>query len=237
VSRANVIPAKNFGRRARCGRAGLLGALGLAFTAATAQVPTDTSASAAPHADQTQTLQRCEAAVIDTLRKLRGAAAQDVQFLPGERVVSVADETEVGVKGAGRYSARNARAGTSSGNRFTFSCTFNAKSDSASGVVLREPISAAAAQREAAWQPDLSRVSPEACESAAAQLLKNKHPRVASIAFEPDTRRLQPGPDEHILLLGQGAVQRAPGMNAVPFNYSCEIDPRNGRVLGVKTSV
>jgi hypothetical protein len=32
-------------------------------------------------------------------------------------------------------------------------------------------------------------------------------------------------------------VQRAPGMNAVPFSYTCEIEPRSGRVLGARTSV
>jgi hypothetical protein len=37
-------------------------------------------------------------------------------------------------------------------------------------------------------------------------------------------------------LLGQGAVQPAPGMNSVPFNYRCEIDPRSGRVLQAQAS-
>jgi len=146
------------------------------------------------------------------------------------RVVTPNDETDVGVKGAGRY-----RGTGGAGNTFTFSCTFNPQTGLTSGVVLRE---AGGAAREAVFQPDLSRLSPEACESAVAQLLKSKHPRVAQIALEPDTRRLQPGADEHtVQLLGQGAVQRAPGMNAVPFTYSCELDARSGRVVGVKTSV
>ena len=186
--------------------------------------------SEAAKGDSARALERCEASVVETLQKLRGKRAQEVQFTPAQRVVNASDETDISVKGAGRY-----RAGAGSGAAFTFSCSFNAKTGLASGVMLREAGGADAARRE--WQPDLNRVSPEACESAAAKLLKEKNPRVAQIAMEPDTRRLQPGPDDHILLLGQGAVQRAPGMNAVPFSYSCEFDGRSGRLVGVKTSV
>lgn len=173
--------------------------------------------------------ERCEASAAQTLQKLRGKLAQDVQFLPAQRVVAAIDDTEISVKGAGRY-------GAGAGAAFSFSCSFNAKTGVASGVVLREP-GAASARPETDWQPDLSHVSPQACESAAAQLLKEKHPRVAQIAMEPDTRRLEPGPDGNIVLLGQGGVQRAPGMNAVPFSYACEFDGRSGALVGVKTSV
>ena len=198
--------------------------------AAAAQTP-----PVAAQGDSARALERCEAAVVETLRKLRGKRAQEVQFTPAQRAVTASDDTEISVKGAGRYRT-GAGAGAGTGAPFSFSCSFNAKTGLASGVVLREA-GADAARSQADWQPDISRVSPQACESAAAQLLKDKHPRVAQIAMEPDTRRLQPGPDDHILLLGQGAVQRAPGMNAVPFSYACEFDGRNGRLVGVKTSV
>ncbi|MBL8289790.1 MAG: hypothetical protein JNL85_17535 [Rubrivivax sp.] len=189
------------------------------------------SAGSTRGADNARAIERCEASVAETLRKLRGKDADDVLFTPALRSVAPGDESDVGVKGGGRYRGR-AGAGAS----FTYGCTYNFKSGLASAVVLREtPGGGPAARRD--WQPDLSRVSPEACESAVAQLLTSKHPRVARIAMEPDTRRLQPGPDEHLLLLGQGAVQRAPGMNAEPFNYSCEFNPRSGQVLAVRTSV
>lgn len=196
--------------------------------AAGAQQPTPSEAA---KGDSVRALERCEATVAETLRSLRGKRAQEVQFVPAQRVATAGDDAEFSVKGAGRY-----RTGTGADAPFTFSCFFNAKTSLASGVVLRES-GAGAARAIADWQPDLSLVSPQACESAAAQLLKEKHPRVAQIAMEPDTRRLQPGPDDHIVLLGQGAVQRAPGMNAVPFSYSCEFDGRTGRLVGVKTSV
>lgn len=213
-------------------------ALALLAGMANAQAPAEPTAPASGKADNARALERCEASVVETLRQLRGnRATQDVQFVPAQRLVAPADEAEIGVKGAGRY--RGAGAGQGTGTTFNFSCTFNVKTGLTSGVVLREAggsVSSAAA-REANWLPDLSRILPEVCESAVAQQLKVKHPRVAQIAMEPDTRRLQPGPDGHVLLLGQGAVQRAAGMNAVPFSYTCEIDARSGRVLGVQTSV
>ncbi len=199
--------------------------------AALAQAPQE-----APKGDSARALERCEASVVETLRKLRGKQAQEVQFAPAQRAVVAGDDADISVKGAGRYRGGAGAAGSGPGAPFSFSCSFNAKTGIASGVMLREAGSDAA-RAAADWQPDLSRVSPQACESAAAQLLKEKHPRVAQIAMEPDTRRLQPGPNDHLLLLGQGAVQRAPGMNAVPFSYSCEFDGRTGRLVGVKTSV
>ena len=202
---------------------------GLALmAAASAQTPPEVTRGESARAQE-----RCEASAAQTLHKLRGKGAQDVRFLPAQRVVAAIDETEISVKGAGRYGAGT---GAGAGAAFSFSCSFNAKTGVASGVVLREA-GAASARPEADWQPDLSHVSPQACESAAAQLLKEKHPRVAQIAMEPDTRRLEPGPDGNIVLLGQGGVQRAPGMNAVPFSYACEFDGRSGALVGVKTSV
>lgn len=206
-----------------------LAALCLGAAARAQQQPAE-PASPDARAEPARAVQRCEAAVVETLRKLRGAAVQDVQFLPAERSVAQAEDSDIAVRGGGRYRPRTGTASSS----FSYSCSFSPKTDLASGVVLRDAASAAA---PAAWQPDLSRVSPESCESAIAQLLKNKHPRVAQIGFEPDTRRMEPGPDNHIVLQGHGGVQRAPGMNSVPFSYRCEIDPRNGRVVDVKTSV
>lgn len=189
------------------------------------------TAPEAARSDNARALERCEATVAETLGKLRGKRAQDVQFVPARRAVSAGDDAEISVKGAGRYKAGS---GAGAGTPFSFSCSFNAKTGLASGVVLREAGTDAA---RAEWQPDLSRISPQACESAAAQLLKDKHPRVAQIAIESETRRLQPGTDDQIVLSGHGAVRRAPGMNAEPFSYSCEFDGRTGRLLGVRTSV
>jgi len=223
-------------RRFELAALGLPLLLGLSWAGpATAQAVTEPSpASLAARGEAARAGERCEASVAETLRKMRGAEAHDVQFVAAQRVVAPTDDVEIGVKGAGRYRAANGRGG----NSFTFSCSFNTRTAQTSAVVLREAGGGPAARAEAPFQPDLSRISPEACESAVAQALKQKHPRVAQIAMEPDTRRLQPGPDERtVQLLGHGAVQRAPGMNAVPFSYTCDLDVRSGRVVSVRTSV
>jgi hypothetical protein len=178
--------------------------------------------AAAP--DAAQATERCEGEVADTIRRMRGKEVSTVQFTPGARALSPTVDDEIGVRGEGRYRARG------SSVAFTYSCSFNAATGATSGVVFREAAGAGAAAA-AAWQPDLTHVSPQACESAIAAVLKDKHPRVGRIVFGSESRKLQPAANSRVDLLGQGAVQPAPGMNAVPFNYRCEIDPRNGRVL------
>jgi hypothetical protein len=171
----------------------------------------------------------CDAAVTEAIKRVRGKDAQEVQFLGAQRVQSQASDDETSVHGEGRY-----RSGARS-MPFTYGCTINTKTGTASGVVFRE--TGDAAREQAAWQPDLTHVSPDACESATAALLKSKHPRVARISLDAETRQLRRGPDDRIVLEGHGAVERAPGMNATPFTYRCEIEPRNGRIVSVETGV
>jgi hypothetical protein len=71
---------------------------------------------------------------------------------------------------------------------------------------------------------------------AAASQLKQKYPRIGRIAFGSDSRQLSPAPNAHTQVEGQGALQRAPGMNATPFRYRCEIETRSGKVVSVQTS-
>src|SRR5690606_29351512 len=119
---------------------------------------------------------------------------------------------------------------------FTYSCFYNTKSGETTGIVFRDTGGSAPVAEAAAWQPDLSNVSPQACESAAAAALKEKHPRVGRIVLDADTRRVAPGPNGHLLLEGAGAVQRAPGMNANTFRYRCEFDSRGTRIVDVQTT-
>jgi hypothetical protein len=162
---------------------------------------------------------------------MRGRDAKEVQFVQAKRVLLPATDDETSVKGEGRYAA----AAGSGGMPFTYSCAYNAKADSTSGVLFRETGSVRAAPYKA-FEPDLTNISPEACESAAAAELKDKHPRVGRITFGSDSRRMQPGTNGQVQLIGQGAVERAPGMNAIPFSYRCQVDPRNGHVAGISTS-
>ena len=187
-------------------------------------------AGAQAQGDAAKAADRCEAAVAETVKRMRGRSAQELQFVGAKRNLLPTQDDETGVRGEGRYSSK--AGGTTS---FTYSCAYNVKTGTTSGVVFRETGSDRA-RTESAWQPDLTFVSPDACETATAAELKQKYPRVARIAFGSDSRQLRPAPDDHTSLEGQGAVQRAPGMQLTPFNYRCEFDTRNGRIVSVQTS-
>jgi hypothetical protein len=176
--------------------------------------------------DAAQAGERCENAVSDTIKRMRGKTATEMRFDAAKRAITPGVGDELGVGGEGRY-----RYGTQT-VRFTYSCAFDGATGETSGVVFREAGSAPAPQAHAAaWQPDLTHLSPLACESAVAAVLKDRHPRVGRIVFGSESRKLEPAANSRVGLEGQGAVQHAPGMNAVPFSYRCEIDPRDGRVL------
>lgn len=172
----------------------------------------------------------CESAVADTVRAARGRAAQEVQFTGARRALSAMPGNETGVKGEGRYRPKGGR-----NVPFSYTCAFNATSGRTHGVMFSDQAGATAPGAEA-WQPDLSRFSPDACEVAIAAALKEKHPRVDRIRFGSDSRQLRRATDSRTLLEGGGAAARAPGMNAAPFSYGCEFENRSGRVVGVKIS-
>ena len=86
------------------------------------------------------------------------------------------------------------------------------------------------------YQRYLAHFSPEDCETAAASQLKQKYPRIGRIAFGSDSRELRPAPNAHTSVEGQGALQRAPGMNSTPFRYRCEIETASGKVVSVQTT-
>jgi hypothetical protein len=198
-------------------------AFALIVLVAPARAQTPDAADAAAAGEQ------CETAVAETVRRMRGRDAQEVQFVGAKRALTPMADDETGVKGEGRYRSAAGRT-----TPFTYSCSYNLKTGATSGVVFRDA-GAVAPVAEAAREPDLTNVSPEACESAAAANLKQRHPRVGRITLGSDSRRVRSGNDGRIVLEGRGAVQPAPGMNAVPFSYSCEFDPRGARVVAVQT--
>ena len=188
------------------------------------------SPAAVAQADTAKATERCESAVSETIRRMRGHAAKEVQFLVARRLLLPSGDDETGIKGEGRYRADS---GASVG--FTYSCAYSAATDATSGVMFRET-GAARSAPEKAFEPDLSNVSPEACESAAAAMLKKEHPRVGRINFGSDSRRMQPGTNGRVELIGQGSVERAAGMNLIPFSYRCQVEPRSGRIVEVRTN-
>ena len=196
-------------------------AFGLLLLAGSAVAQTPAQADAATAGE------KCETEVAETVRRMRGREAQEVQFVGAKRALTPVSDDETGVKGEGRYRGSAGRT-----MPFTYSCYYNLKTGATSGVVFRDA-GGAPPVAEAPWQPDLSNVSPEACESAAAANLKERHPRVGRITLGSDSRQVRPGANGRIVLEGKGAVQPAPGMNAVPFSYACEFEGR--RVVGVQT--
>lgn len=169
----------------------------------------------------------CENAVSATVRRMRGSAARNVRFVASRRVLDTVSDEEIGVKGEGSY-----RSGASGGTPFSYTCTYNPASGGTSGVVFRDD-APPPARSEQAWQPDLTNLSPAACETATATALKDRYPRVANIVFGADTRALKPAPNGHTSLEGEGSAARAPGMLPSHFSYRCEVD-RRGRVLSVR---
>jgi hypothetical protein len=178
-------------------------------------------------ADHGKAAQRCEEAVAGTIERVRGKDVHEVQFVGAKRAITT-DGDDIGVKGEGRY-----RRGTGA-VPFTYSCAFNTKTGGTSGVVFREAAGTEVAEAKA-WQPDLTNVSPDTCETAVAALLKDQHPRVSGIAFRSDTRQLQPA-GSRLGLEGLGTLQRAPGMKPNTFKYHCEFDPRSGKLLAARAA-
>jgi uncharacterized protein YegP (UPF0339 family) len=170
----------------------------------------------------------CEAAVAESVKRMRGREAQDVQFIKARRTLTPSTEDETSLKGEGRYRGASGRT-----MPFTYGCALNTKTGATSGVVFRE----LAAVDDKPFQPDLSNLSVSDCEGAAAASLKSKHPRAGKIVLDAESRQLRPAQDERIALEGRGAVERAPGMNSSPFTYRCEMEPRTGRIVSVRTSL
>ena len=187
-------------------------------------------ARAAEVPEHTKAADRCENAVAETVKRMRGKEAQEVEFFGAKRQIAPTPEEDLGVKGEGRYR----KPGGEQVN-FSYSCAYNAKTGGTSGALFRETGNSAGGSAKP-WEPDLMSVSPEACESAAAAVSHQKSPRVGRIAFGSDSRKLRPAPNEHTLLEAQGAVERAPGMSLVPFTYRCEFETKGGKVVRVETS-
>jgi len=173
---------------------------------------------------------RCEAAAAETVRQMRGDDALHVEFI--RRSVEPPVGGEADVKGEGAY-----RGAEGAARRFSFRCLYHIAPDTTSGVVFRDiDPPRTKTDTDARWQPDLSVLSPESCETAVATVLKSKYPRVGRIAFGSDSRKLRPASSGRTAMEGQGSVERAPGMNLIAFSYVCEFEPRSSQVVLARTA-
>jgi hypothetical protein len=122
--------------------------------------------------------------------------------------------------------------------KFRFSCNIDPQDESV-GVVIRQvtPPQAAQTLPKLIEEPDLSHLSPSACESGAAMALQQRWPRVSQITFDAETRSLTQQSASRAELHGQGRARPAPESAVlVHFGFDCTIDPRDGRVIGMRLS-
>ncbi len=172
----------------------------------------------------------CERAARQSLAP-QGAPAAELKFVSAPAEAQSADGPMV-LHGSGSWR------GGGTLRRFEYSCSVDLRTPDTVGLLLRDTTPAAAAARPAssAIEPDLSHLSPAACEAGAAVALKKRWPRVAEISFDSGTRTLTQESPARAELRGQGRALTAPGSPYVHFEFSCELDPRDGRVLGTRIS-
>ncbi len=169
----------------------------------------------------------CERAAQDTLQSGRRPALSVSFNAPPSAAPGAADANEIILRGAGR-------ALSSSGSRpFSYSCNYDTQARKVAGIVLRDAGSAERQPAPRSVEPDLSNISPAACESAAAGALKRRWPSVTGIVFSSDTRQLSQDASGQARLRGQGTAQPQVGGLSTYFRYDCAIDARSGRITGL----
>ncbi len=193
-----------------------------------APTPSAPAAMAAPAAPA-DAVALCERAARQSLTR-QGALAGELKFAGNQ--LTPAGEGRAALQGSGTWRSGNTV------RRFDYSCNVDLRSPETVGVVLRDTTPAPAEPKPAQppAEPDLSFVSPAACESAAAAALQKRWPRVSQIAFDPATRSLAQDSVQRAVLRGQGRALPSTGAPTTHFSFDCELDPRDGRVLGVKIS-
>jgi hypothetical protein len=169
----------------------------------------------------------CERAAQETLQTGRRPVLSVSFNAPPSVAPGAVDADEIILRGAGR-------ALSSSGSRpFSYSCNYDVQARRVAGVVLRDAGSTERQPAPRTVEPDLSNLSPAACESAAAGALKRRWPSVSGIVFSSDTRQLSQDASGQARLRGQGTAQPQVGGPSTYFRYDCAIDARSGRITAV----
>ena len=196
--------------------------------AALAQVEVPKAAPASAEA-----VAACERAARQALAA-QSAAASEVSFNgPPSVQTSLSTASQVVLRGGGRSR------GSAGGSRgFTYNCNLDLHTDKVVGLVLRDtaPAAPSIAPARMASEPDLSALSPAACESRAAQALKQRWPRVSQISFDSGTRRFVQKTAGRAELHSHGRALPEPDSPSTHFGFDCEIDTRDGRVLEMRVT-
>ena len=202
-------------------------ASGLIVSSLPAHAQSDEAAGA-----DTDAAAACERAARQSLAA-QGASPAEVTFNAAPaRQTSLSNDGRTVLRGSGRWR------GASGLRSFDYLCNVDPHAPGAVGVVLRDsaPAAAKAARPRTPSEPDMSHVSPAACESSAAEALKQRWPRVSQISFDRATRRLLQDSPSKARLHGHGRALPTPDSPSTHFGFECEIDPRDGRVLGMRLS-
>jgi hypothetical protein len=170
----------------------------------------------------------CERAAQDTLQSSRPdvrGVSFNAQPIP---VPGPVDANEVALRGTGRLI-------TASGSRpFSYSCNYDVRARQVSGIVVRDAGSPAPQPAPRSVEPDLSNISPAACESSAAGALKRRWPAVSRIVFNSQSRQLTQDASGVAHLRGRGTAEPEVGSPATHFSYDCTLNARSGRVTGLQ---
>ena len=140
---------------------------------------------------------------------------------------------QIVLRGAGRFRAPTGM------RSFTYTCNVDVKSSEAVAVMLRDTTPQATAKApppKPPAEPDLSELSPAACESSAVAALKARWPRVSQISFDARSRVFKQPSASSASLHGSGKAVPSVDSPTRLFGFDCEIDPRDGRVLGISIS-
>jgi hypothetical protein len=190
------------------------------------------TAPARPASAAAEALQACERAARQSLAT-KGIPAAELKF------VGVAGEPP-GQSSEGRLVLQGAGTWREGGTvrRFDYICNTDPRSPETVGLVIRDTTPASAEPRPTRpeVEPDLSHLSPAACESSAAAALKKRWPMVSEISFDTGTRRLSQESPTRAELRGRGRALPSPGAPIVHFGFDCVVDPRDGRVLNTGLS-
>lgn len=212
-------------------RPALVAALILLPALAQAEPPA-ASAAAKGAGPSPEAVAACERAARQSLAPQTDRPA-DVTFTAAPTLdASLSGDSLIVLRGAGRWR------GATGPRSFTYSCNVDPRNADAVGLVMRDttPPGAATAAPRPQPEPDLSHLSPAACESGAAAALKRRWPNVSNISFDSATRSLQQEGPAKAELRGQGRAMPGPGQPTTLFRFDCEIDPRDGRVQAVRVS-
>jgi|JI7StandDraft_1071085.scaffolds.fasta_scaffold177102_2 hypothetical protein len=176
-------------------------------------------------------LAACERAARQSLTAGTGASVADLKF-SGAPSEPPGSDPQLVLRGSASWRSN------SGPRRFDFICNVDLRTPEAVGLVIRDTTPAApeATTARAVVEPDLSNVSPAACESSAAAALKKRWPLVNEISFDTSTRTLSQESATQGELRGQGRALPAPGAPVTHFSFDCQFDPRNGRVVATRIS-